>query len=150
MEDGYRSEGVRQWPDPSTTFAVKVFDEGDPDVTDDETWTYYVFSIPDDGKRELPVTFEQLSGAIYRGNVWPGEETTPFSGGRFTVESAIPGGFIASYDLGNGSERIAGRGIIHPEGKRRTDAWPYDPREPTPTHWQRFVQLVEDAWNGAI
>ena len=149
MYDGRKWVDRLQVPDPSTTFIVTMCDEGKRNTIDDEWCVDYAFSIPDEGKRVLPVTFRNLSGTQTISSIWS-SESTPFSDGTFTLTSAVPGGFVASFDFGAGTQRAVGRGRVRPEGQRRVEIWPYDLREPRPSHLNHFVQLVKDAWNGAI
>lgn len=149
MRDGWKLSKEGAAPDPSTTFSISISDSGEPDVADDESWVFYEFTIPDDGKRELPVTFTHLSGLRTAAGVWS-SETTSFSDGTFTLWRAVPGGFVASYDLGSGPNHVAGRGVVRPEGRRRSAVWPYDPREPKPSRFDKFVDTLKLAWEGAI
>jgi hypothetical protein len=136
-------------PGSPPTFVVTSFDEGAPDISDDESCTVFEFSVPDAGARTLPLTIRGISGTRTVAHFGP-TTSASFGEGTFTIAKAIPGGFVAEYDLGSGSDRIVGRGVARPMGDVRRHVWPYDPREPKPTFIQRIVQSAKDAWQGAI
>jgi hypothetical protein len=114
MYDGRKWIGRQQVPDPSTTFVVTMCDEGKRNTIDDEWCVDYAFSIPDDGKRVLPVTFRNLSGTQTVASIWS-SESTPFRGGTFTVTDTVQnqGGLTAPasttrYYLSADAQRGAG------------------------------------------
>ena len=141
--------GTHRQPSQSTTFVVTVLDQGDPGVVDDESYTHFEFSLPDGGARTLPITISPVEGTWISGGVWSSERGS-FRGGSFTLTKSVPGGFVANYDLGSGKQRIVGQGVVRPTGVGRLGTWPYDPRQPVPSLRDRAIQMLKDAWNGAI
>src|SRR5512134_2499362 len=85
MYDGWKLVEKKRVRVPATTFVLSIFDEGEPHVIDDETWTYYEFSIPDDGERVLPTTFHNISGTLTVTG-FRSPESAAFAGGTFTLE----------------------------------------------------------------
>ncbi len=149
MYDGWKLLERKPVTVPATTFVLTVFDEGNPHIIDDETWTYYEFAIPDGDRWSLPVTFNNLSG-IRTVTGFRSPVSAEFTGGTFTLVRGIPGAFIASYDLGSGDTRVIGQSSVRPIGETRKGIWPYDLTTPTPSLGQRLIRTIKDAWHGAI
>lgn len=149
MYDGWRMVGRERVSVPLTTVVVSVLDEGLPSVVDDETLTLFTFEVPDEDLGPLPLTLHNVRGTQESVGLDPPSSAASFEGGSITFEKAVPGGFLVAFNLGTGTDRVAGRATLRPVGDIRRDLWPYGPQAPARSWSQRMVQVAKDAWAGA-
>ena len=152
MYDGYRVSNTWQLVDvPATRIHLQVWDAGWPFVSHLRSISTVDFDIPDSCVAPLPFEFQfDDVPCKYLTATPPVARLKQTAHGTLRVLPTVPTGFVAEYEVVCDGASLNGTGILRSVGSRRGGVWPYSHLRPGESREEKFLQTLNDAWNGAL